>query len=66
MKSQWFVFILIAIFFFVCGYCTSIIFPNQKQNINIYGTYVNGFSTISIRHDSTYQYTYPFTSGKFK
>lgn len=56
--------ISIALISFACGYYTFDLLPKQESNINIFGTYVHDFSTLSINHNSTYQYTYPFTSGE--
>lgn len=51
---------------FALGFLTNgILFKIDKnQGINVYGTYISDFSTLSINHDSTYHYSYPFSSGK--
>lgn len=65
-KKNLVIFILLVAIFFGFGYFTAILrFENKyKQNINVFGTYTNDSFTISINHDLTYQYSYPFTSGK--
>lgn len=37
---------------------------NNNQTINIYGTYVSDFSTLSVNHNLTYHYSYPFSNGR--
>ncbi len=63
MKKK-FVFIILILVSFTCGYFTSTLLSHQRQEINCFGTYSHEFTTISINHDFTYQYTYPFTSGQ--
>ncbi len=60
--KKYLIFILAIPISFIGGYCTSILIPQQNK-IDIFGTYIQDFSTISINHDSTYQFTYPFTEG---
>lgn len=56
--------ILAVIISFILGFLSCTYFKsNDNQVINVYGTYVSDFSTLSINHDSTYQYSEPFSSG---
>lgn len=56
--------VLIVILSFILGFLSCTYFKsNDNQVINVYGTYVSDFSTLSINHDSTYQYSEPFSSG---
>lgn len=66
MQKKSFVFALVIIISFISGYYTSLLFSQQKgsQKSDLFGTYVHDFSTISINHNSTYQFTSPFTEGK--
>lgn len=58
--------LILFILFFTLGYYTNDYFYKTKktQSINIYGTYISDFTSISINHDSSYKYWYPFSSGK--
>lgn len=56
---------LIVILSFVLGFFGCTYFKlNNNQIINVYGTYVSDFSTLSINHNSTYHYAYPFSCGR--
>ena len=59
-------FVLSVILSFVLGCFWSFIFlkSNNNQTINIYGTYVSDLSTLSVNHNLTYHYSYPFSNGK--
>lgn len=61
MKRKLFI-VFIVLIAFVCGYCTASLSPERK--INVFGTYVQDFSTISINHNLTYQFRYPFSEGQ--
>ena len=58
--------LILFILFFTLGYYTNDYFYKTKktQSTNIYGTYITDFTTISINHDNSYKYWYPFSSGK--
>lgn len=49
---------------FVCGYLISLILPKQEGVVDVFGVYSFERSSISIKHDATYQFTYPFTEGE--
>lgn len=56
--------VLIVILSFILGFLSCTYFKsNNNRMMNVYGTYVSDFSTLSINHDSTYQYSNPFSSG---
>ncbi len=56
---------LIVILSFILGFFSCTYFKsNNNQIINVYGTYVSDFSTLSINHNSTYHYSYPFSCGR--
>lgn len=58
--------LILFILFFTLGYYTNDYFYKTKktQSTDIYGTYITDFTTISINHDNSYKYWYPFSSGK--
>lgn len=56
--------VLIVILSFILGFLSCTYFKsNNNRMMNVYGTYVLDFSTLSINHDSTYHYSDPFSSG---
>lgn len=58
--------ILMVSLAFVFGCLTTGFFSKIKidEPMNVYGTYVSDFDTLSVNHDLTYQYWYPFSCGK--
>ena len=59
-------FALSVVLSFILG-CFWVLFfleSNNNQTINIYGTYVSDFSTLSVNHNLTYHYSYPFSNGR--
>lgn len=59
-------FILMTVISFTFGFFTNDYLNKTNRNhiTDIYGTYTSEFSTISINHDCTYHYAYPFSYGK--